>query len=46
MKLLMKVLMEGSGFNIMYAEILDTMGIKESCLTLSRAPFHGVVLGK
>ena len=35
-----KVLMDGgSGLNIMYAEMLDAMGI-------DRAPFHGIMPGK
>ncbi|XP_039780570.1 uncharacterized protein LOC120647793 [Panicum virgatum] len=36
----------GSGLNIMYAEMLDAMGIDRSQLRPSGAPFHGVVPGK
>ena len=44
MKWLTKVLMNGgSGLNIIYAEMLDTMGIDRSCIRLTEAPFHGIV---
>jgi hypothetical protein len=44
---LTKVLMDGgSGLNIMYTETLDAMGISQTQLRLSRAPFHSIVLGK
>ncbi|XP_066373511.1 uncharacterized protein [Miscanthus floridulus] len=33
----------GSGLNIMYAEMLDAMGIDRSCIRPTRAPFHGIV---
>jgi len=47
MKCLTKVLMdEGSSLNIMYAETLEAMGIDWSCVRPTRAPFHGIVLGK
>ncbi|XP_066344213.1 uncharacterized protein [Miscanthus floridulus] len=36
----------GSGLNIMYVETLDAMGIDRSRIRLTRAPFHGIVLGK
>jgi hypothetical protein len=36
----------GSGLNNMYVEMLDAMGINRSCIQLTRAPFHGIVLGK
>ena len=36
----------GSGLNIMYAETLDAMGINRSHVRPTRAPFHGIVLGK
>ncbi|XP_066385045.1 uncharacterized protein [Miscanthus floridulus] len=43
-KWLTKVLMDGgSGLNIMYAKMLDAMGIDRSCIRLTRAPFHGIV---
>ena len=46
-KRLTKVLMDGdSGFNIMYAETLDAMGIVRACIRPTEAPFHGVVPGK
>ena len=46
-KRLTKVLMDGgSGLNIMYAETLDAMGVDRSCIRPTRAPFHGIVLGK
>ncbi|XP_066361146.1 uncharacterized protein [Miscanthus floridulus] len=41
-KWLTKVLMDGdSGLNIMYAKTLDKMGIDQTCLHPTRAPFHG-----
>ena len=47
MKWLTKVLMdEGSGLNIMYAEMLDAMGIDRACIWPTGAPFHSIVLGK
>ncbi|XP_066320498.1 uncharacterized protein [Miscanthus floridulus] len=36
----------GSGLNIMYVETLDAMGIDRSGVQPTKAPFHGVVLGK
>ncbi|XP_066320447.1 uncharacterized protein [Miscanthus floridulus] len=46
-KRLTKVLMVGgSGLNIMYAETLDAMGIDQACIRPTRAPFHGIMLGK
>ena len=46
-KWLTKVLMDGgSGHNIMYAEMLDAMGIDRSRVRPTEAPFHGIVLGK
>jgi hypothetical protein len=46
-KRLTKVLMdEGSGLNIMYAEMLDAMGIDRTRIWLTGAPFHDIVLGK
>ncbi|XP_066324172.1 uncharacterized protein [Miscanthus floridulus] len=36
----------GSGLNIMYAKTLDEMGIDRTRLHPTRAPFHGIVLGK
>jgi hypothetical protein len=36
----------GSGLNIMYAETLDAMGISQTQLRPSEAPFHGIVPGK
>ena len=46
-KQLTKVLMDGgSGLNIMYAETLDAMGINQSCVRPTGAPFHGIVPGK
>ena len=35
-----------SGLNIMYAEMLDTMGIDRVRVWLTGAPFHGVMPGK
>jgi len=47
MKWLSKVLIDGgSDLNIMYAETLDAMGIDRACIRPTRAPFHGIVLGK
>jgi hypothetical protein len=44
---LTKVLMDGgSDLNIMYIETLDAMGISQTQLRPSRAPFHGIILGK
>jgi hypothetical protein len=44
---LTKVMMdEGSDLNIMYAEMLDAMGIDRSPIWSTGAPFHGIVLGK
>jgi hypothetical protein len=41
-----KVLMDGeSGINVLYASMLDDMGIPRSQLRLSTAPFHGVIPG-
>ena len=46
-KQLTKVLMDGvSGLNIIYAEMLDAMGIDLARIQPIRAPFHGIVLGK
>ncbi|XP_066357909.1 uncharacterized protein [Miscanthus floridulus] len=46
-KRLTKVLMDGgSGINIMYAEMLDAMGINRSHIRLTRAPFHSIVPGQ
>jgi hypothetical protein len=43
-KWLTKILMDGgSGINIMYAEMLDAMGINRSHIQLTKAPFHGIV---
>jgi hypothetical protein len=40
-----KVLMDGgSGINVLYASMLDEMGIPRSALRPSTGPFHGVVL--
>ncbi|XP_066344140.1 uncharacterized protein [Miscanthus floridulus] len=36
----------GSGLNIMYAKMLDEMGVDRTNLCPIRAPFHGVVLGR
>jgi hypothetical protein len=47
MKRLTKVLMDGdSNLNIMYVETLDAMGVSQSRIRPTGAPFHGVVLGK
>ena len=44
MKRLTKVLLDGgSGLNIMYAEVLDAMGIDQSCVRPTGVPFHGIV---
>jgi hypothetical protein len=41
---LTKVLMDGgSRINILYASILDTMGIPRSNLRPSKAPFYGIM---
>jgi hypothetical protein len=46
-KWLTKVLMDGdNGLNIMYAKMLDAMGIDQMCIQPTRAPFHNIVLGK
>ena len=46
-KWLTKVLMDGgSGLNIMYAKTLDEMGVDQMNLRPTRAPFHGIMLGK
>ncbi|XP_066318994.1 uncharacterized protein [Miscanthus floridulus] len=46
-KRLTKVLMDGgSGLNIMYAKMLDAMGIDRARIRPTRAPFHDIVLGK
>ena len=43
-KWLTKVLIDGgSGLNIMYAEMLDAMGIDRSRIRSTRAPFHGII---
>ena len=47
MKRLTKVLMDGdSGLNIMYAKMLDAMGIDRARIRLTGAPFHGIMPGK
>ena len=39
-----KVMMDGgSSLNIMYAEMLDAMGIDRVRIRPTRAPFHGIV---
>ena len=44
MKRLTKVLMDGgSDLNIMYAEMLDAIGINRSRIRSTGAPFHGIV---
>jgi hypothetical protein len=44
---LTKVLMDGgSGLNILYASILDKMGVSRSSLCPSKALFYGIVPGK
>ena len=46
-KWLSKVLMDGgSGLNIMYAKMLDAMGIDRSRIWLTEAPFHDIRLRK
>jgi hypothetical protein len=35
----------GSGINVLYASMLDDMGISRSQLRPSTAPFHGVIPG-
>jgi hypothetical protein len=35
----------GSGINVLYTSTLDEMGILQSALRPSTAPFHGVVPG-
>ncbi|XP_066374988.1 uncharacterized protein [Miscanthus floridulus] len=46
-KWLTKLLMDGgSGLNIMYADTLDAMGVDRSRIRPTKAPFHGIVLGK
>ena len=43
-KRLTKVLMDGgSGLNIMYAEMLDAMGVNRACIQPTRASFPGIV---
>ena len=47
MKWLTKVLMDGgSGLNIMYAEMLDAMGVDRVRIWPTGAPFQGIVPGK
>jgi hypothetical protein len=44
---LTKLLIDGgSGLNILYASILDKMGISHSDLCPSKAPFYGIMPGK
>ncbi|XP_066324219.1 uncharacterized protein [Miscanthus floridulus] len=44
-KRLTKVLMDGgSGLNIIYAKTLDEIGIDQTCLRPTRAPFHSIML--
>ena len=46
-KRLTKVLMDGgSGVNIMYAKMLDAMGIDRVRVQPTRVPFHGIMPGK
>ena len=46
-KWLTKVLMDGgNSLNIMYAKMLDAMGIDQSHIRPTRVPFHGIMLGK
>ena len=33
----------GSGLNIMYAEMLDTMGVDRARIRPTEAPFHGIM---
>jgi hypothetical protein len=43
---LAKVLMDGdSSLNIVYIDMLDTMGIQRACLRTSHFPFYGILLG-
>ena len=43
-KQLTKVVMDGgSGFNIMYAKMLDVMGVDQTRLCPTRAPFHSIM---
>ena len=43
-KHLTKVLMDGgSGLNIMYAKMLDSMGVNRSRIRPTGAPFHGTI---
>ncbi|XP_066344207.1 uncharacterized protein [Miscanthus floridulus] len=47
MKRLTKVLMDGgSDLNIMYAKMLDAMGIDQSRIQPTEAPFHAIIPGK
>ena len=44
MKRLTKILMDGgSGLNIMYAKMLDEMGVDRTRIHLIGAPFHGIM---
>ena len=44
LKRLTKILMDGgSGLNIMYAKTLDEMGIDQTRIRPTGAPFHGVM---
>ena len=44
MKRLTKVLMDGgSGLNVMYAKMLDAMGIDRARVRPTEVPFHGIV---
>ena len=44
MKRLTKVPLDGdSDLNIMYAEMLNALGIDRSCIRPTRAPFHDIV---
>ena len=44
LKRLTKVLMDGgSDLNIMYTKTLDEMGVDQTNLHPTRAPFHGIV---
>ena len=46
-KWLTKILMDGdSSINIMYAKMLDKMGIDWTLVRPTGAPFHGIVLEK
>ena len=43
-KRLTKILMDGgSGLNIMYAKMLDEMGIDQTRVRPTEVPFHGIV---